>query len=57
MAACSSVNVVLGSRVKLAVRPSDEVTLIFLEVGFPEGGEVGDRDGVGWGRDGLFREP
>lgn len=43
---------VLGSRVKLAVRPSDDVTLIFLEAGGEfevgvvlvgsEGGVLGD---------------
>ena len=36
MAAWSSRNVVLGSRVKLAVRPSEDVTLIFLEAGGEE---------------------
>ena len=42
IAACSSGKVVLGSRVKLAVRPSDDVTLIFFLAGFPGVGEGGE---------------
>ena len=50
---------VLGSRVKLAVRPSDAVTLIFLdaggEVGMAEGEEEGPgREEVEPGREEVF---
>lgn len=41
----------LGSRVRLAVRPSDDVTLIFFEAG---GEVVGGREGVETGWRGLF---
>ena len=51
IAAWSCGNVVLGSRVKLAVRPSEDVTFIFLEAGGEEEEEEVWREGVtvGWG--------
>lgn len=42
IAACSSLNVTVGSRVKLADFPSDDVTLIFFLAGLLVGlGELG----------------